>query len=86
MHIISQQIESSPDKFMRRSWLPPLNEVRTSVAGIICAEVEEVVIVPSATHGINTILHNPIRDEGDIILMSEPSSSTSWETYQNVPA
>ncbi len=54
---------------MRRSWLPLLNQVRTSLAEMIGADLGEVVLVPNATHGINTILRNIDWEDGDIIVM-----------------
>ncbi|GFZ51325.1 LOW QUALITY PROTEIN: hypothetical protein JCM24511_09085 [Saitozyma sp. JCM 24511] len=69
MHKLSEQCESNPDLFMRRSWLPLLNGVRSQVAEMIGAEVEECVIVPNATHGINTIVNNIEWAEGDKIVI-----------------
>jgi kynureninase len=56
---------------MRRSWLPLLNSVRSQVAEIIGADVEECVIVPNATHGINTIVNNIDWADGDKIVICE---------------
>jgi selenocysteine lyase/cysteine desulfurase len=62
------QIEGNPDRFMKRDWLPLLNDVRESAA-IIGAEAEECVIVPNTTHGVNTILHNIKWTPGDRIVI-----------------
>nr|XP_019007744.1 uncharacterized protein I206_07378 [Kwoniella pini CBS 10737]OCF46525.1 hypothetical protein I206_07378 [Kwoniella pini CBS 10737] len=69
MHKLSAQIESNPDKFMRRLWLPLLNKVRQEVSSMIGARQEEVVIVPNTTHGVNTILNNFEWADGDIIVV-----------------
>ena len=69
MHALSDQIESFPDLFMRRSWLPLLNDVRREVASLIGAQTNECVIVPNATHGINTIVSNIKWQAGDIIVI-----------------
>ncbi|WRT70899.1 uncharacterized protein IL334_007898 [Kwoniella shivajii] len=69
MRTLSDQIEQNPDLFMRRSWLPKLNKVRQEVSEMIGARLEEVVMVPNTTHGVNTILANLEWAEGDIILI-----------------
>lgn len=63
------QIEGNPDRFMKRDWLPLLNDVREKSAAIIGAKVEECVIVPNTTHGVNTILHNIKWTAGDRIVI-----------------
>ncbi|WWD07144.1 hypothetical protein V865_005241 [Kwoniella europaea PYCC6329] len=69
MRKLSDQIESNPDRFMRRTWLPILNKVREQVSEMIGARTEEVVIVPNTTHGVNTVLMNLNWEEGDIIVI-----------------
>jgi selenocysteine lyase/cysteine desulfurase len=69
MRKLSDQIEARPDLFMRRSYLPILEATRANVAKLIGAETDEVVIVPNATHGINTIVNNIKWAEGDIIVI-----------------
>jgi selenocysteine lyase/cysteine desulfurase len=71
------QIEGNPDRFMKRDWLPLLNDVREKSAGIIGAKAEECVIVPNTTHGVNTILHNIKWTAGDRIVICEPTSPLS---------
>jgi selenocysteine lyase/cysteine desulfurase len=63
------QIEGNPDRFMKRDWLPLLNDVREKSAEIIGAKTEECVIVPNTTHGVNTILHNMKWSAGDRIVI-----------------
>lgn len=63
------QIEGNPDRFMKRDWLPLLNDAREKSAGIIGAKTEECVIVPNTTHGVNTILHNIKWTAGDRIVI-----------------
>ncbi|ORY28005.1 pyridoxal phosphate-dependent transferase [Naematelia encephala] len=69
MHKLSDQIESNPDLFMRRSYFSLLEDVRERTAKLIGARTDEVVIVPNATHGINTIATNIKWVEGDVILI-----------------
>ncbi len=48
---------------------------RRQVAELIGTQNEEVVLVPNATHGLNTVLRNIEWREGDIILGGEYLSS-----------
>jgi len=68
------QIEGNPDRFMKRDWLPLLNDGREKSAAIIGAKVEECVIVPNTTHGVNTILHNIKWAAGDRIVICKSTS------------
>jgi cysteine sulfinate desulfinase/cysteine desulfurase-like protein len=61
-------IERNPDKFMRQTYLPLLTSVRGRLANFIGAESDEVVLVPNASHGINTVLKNFEWQEGDILI------------------
>ncbi|KAF5368027.1 hypothetical protein D9758_004330 [Tetrapyrgos nigripes] len=66
--VISRQVEQSPDSFIRKQ-LPPGNlEVRTRLAKMINADVDECVIVPSVSHGINVILNNIKWEPGDTLI------------------
>ena len=49
---------------------------RHLLANLIGAEIDEVVLVPNTTHGINTILRNFEWKEGDILLCSTKTFST----------
>lgn len=69
MRDLSEEIESCPDLFLRRTYLPLLNETRQKVADIIGAEQGEVVLVPNTTHGVFNVLQNIKWDEGDIIVI-----------------
>jgi selenocysteine lyase/cysteine desulfurase len=85
MRALSDEIERSPDRFMRRTWLPMLTKVREQVAGLLGATTEEVVMVPNTTHGVNNILSNIEWQDGDIIVLCESSSLESdlvHESYQ----
>lgn len=68
MRDLSEKIESCPDLFLRRTYLPLLNETRQKVADIIGAEQSEVVLVPNTTHGVFNVLENIKWDEGDVIV------------------
>jgi len=60
--------ERNPDKFHRIEYMPMLKEARKRVAELIGAEHDEVVLVPNATHGINTVLRNFEWREGDVLI------------------
>ena len=48
-----------------------LDNTRARVAKLIGAETDEVVFVPNATHGVNTVLRNFEWHEGDVLIDSE---------------
>lgn len=75
MRELSEKIESCPDLFLRRTYLPLLNETRQKVADIIGAEQSEVVLVPNTTHGVFNVLENIKWDEGDVIVLCRLSIS-----------
>ncbi|KZT73541.1 PLP-dependent transferase [Daedalea quercina L-15889] len=60
--------ERSPDKFHRVTYMGMQEEVRKQVADVVGAELDEIVLVPNATHGINTVLRNFEWKEGDVIV------------------
>lgn len=73
MRDLSEEIESCPDLFLRRTYLPLLNETRQKVADIIGAEQTEVVLVPNTTNGVFNVLENIKWDEGDVIVVCKLS-------------
>lgn len=65
---IAERIESNPDYFFRVDLAGELQGVRARVATLVNASVEEVVLVPNATHGVNVVLHNFEWSEGDVVV------------------
>lgn len=66
---LSSRIEANPDLFMKETYSDFLIHTRTRLAKFIEAgDTDEVVLVPNASHGINTILKNFDWHEGDIII------------------
>ncbi|KAF5364462.1 hypothetical protein D9758_010703 [Tetrapyrgos nigripes] len=61
---IADLAESNPDKFHRFEGLTVIIEF----IGIGKERADEVVFVPNASHGINTVLQNFIWEEGDILV------------------
>lgn len=50
--------------------------LRQTVAKLIGAELDEVVLVPNATHALNTVLRNFEWREGDVIVGCSSHSLT----------
>ena len=65
---MTDEVEASPDKFMRLKYGPALVGCRERVASLIGADVDECVLVPNAIHGINTVLRNISWNRGDVII------------------
>ncbi|KAI0926138.1 hypothetical protein AcW1_008381 [Taiwanofungus camphoratus] len=65
---LTMQVEGNPDKFHRIGYIPMLEEARKRVADLIGATHDEVVLLPNATHGINTVLRNIEWKEGDVLM------------------
>lgn len=60
--------EARPDTWIRYTYLDLLRESRTAIASLLGAQASEVVLVPNATTGMNTVLQNLVFEEGDVIL------------------
>ncbi|KAG9015085.1 hypothetical protein FRB94_004204 [Tulasnella sp. JGI-2019a] len=65
---ITKLAEGRPDLFFRITFKPLLKDVRARVAKLLGAETDECVLVPNASHGINTVLRNFTWKEGDIFV------------------
>ncbi|KAI0450791.1 aminotransferase family protein-like protein [Xylaria acuta] len=65
---LQSETEARPDTFIRFSYPKLLHQARSAVAPLLGADAEEVVFVPNALTGINTVLRNLVYVEGDIIL------------------
>jgi selenocysteine lyase/cysteine desulfurase len=68
---MSRKMDSAIDIFIRRKLEPMLVEVRKQLAPIINAELDELVLVPNATHGVNTVAMNIDWKDGDVIVVCE---------------
>ncbi|MCJ1282202.1 hypothetical protein MMC26_001525 [Xylographa opegraphella] len=66
-----RQLESQPDIFIRYTYPPLLDKARTATASLLNVPVEEVVFVPNATTGINTVLRGMKFENGDLIVHFE---------------
>ncbi|MCJ1478106.1 hypothetical protein MMC13_006782 [Lambiella insularis] len=71
LHHYQSLVESQPDTFLRYTYHPLLYQSRQAVASLFKVPVEEVVLVPNATTGINTVLRGMKWEEGDVIVYFE---------------
>ncbi|KAI0469001.1 aminotransferase family protein-like protein [Xylaria cf. heliscus] len=65
---LQSETEARPDTFIRFTYPKLLLQARSAVAPLLGADAEEVVFVPNALTGINTVLRNLVYVEGDVIL------------------
>src|SRR3989337_613468 len=57
-----------PDAFIVTEIPKLINESRTAIAPLLGASVDEVVLIPNATTGVNTVLRNLHFEKGDVIV------------------
>ncbi|GLB41511.1 putative aminotransferase class-V [Lyophyllum shimeji] len=77
-------IESNPDLFMRISLQPQLIDVRRRLAQLIGADVDEVVLVPNASMGVNTVLRNFEWETGDTLIGFNVTYGSVSKTIRNI--
>ncbi|KAM0332939.1 hypothetical protein ACHAQA_001595 [Verticillium albo-atrum] len=65
---LQSESEARPDTFIRYTYLELLKESRAAIASLLGASPGEVVLIPNATTGVNTVLRNVALDQGDVIL------------------
>ncbi|KAK0647112.1 aminotransferase family protein-like protein [Cercophora newfieldiana] len=63
---------------------PRLKECRALIAPLLGADTDEVVFVPNATTGVNTVLRNLVYQEGDIIIYPETIYSSCRGTVESL--
>lgn len=66
----AREVEKNPDRFMRLTYTPLLKESRNKVAQFLEVDTDDIVLVPNATHGVNTVLRNFIWNKDDVIIFS----------------
>lgn len=64
---LQDETEARPDLFIRKRLPKLLDESRAAIAPLLDVPVDEVVFVPNATTGVNTVLRNLVFGEGDLI-------------------
>ncbi|KAI1170948.1 putative aminotransferase family protein [Nemania sp. FL0916] len=69
---LQSEAEAAPDRFIVLEWSSRLRESRAAAAGLLnCKSVDDVVFVPNATVGIDTVLKNIVWEKGDVVLVYE---------------
>ena len=81
---LQHETESRPDTFIRYTYLKLLGEARAAVAPLLGADVGEVVFVPNATTGANTVLRNLDLQEGDVVLCFKSIYGACLKTIQSL--
>ncbi|RDB27630.1 Hercynylcysteine sulfoxide lyase [Hypsizygus marmoreus] len=81
---LTLKIESNPDHFHRISYLPLLVDVRRRLAQLIGVDTDEVVLVPNASVGVNTVLRNFEWEEGDTLIAFNTTYASVKKTIQNL--
>ena len=75
---IGDEVEGNPDKFIRLTYEALWIRCRERIAKLLGAGIDECVLVPSATHGVNTVLWNIDWKKGDAIIKSMASITFPW--------
>ncbi|MEH2149301.1 aminotransferase class V-fold PLP-dependent enzyme [Nostoc sp.] len=55
---LRSQIEQEPLRFFGREWEPLLDDARSKLAAFVGADVQDLVFVPNATTGVNSVLRS----------------------------
>ncbi|KAI1123842.1 putative aminotransferase family protein [Nemania abortiva] len=69
--VLQTEVEEAPDKFIVLDWPPRLRESRAAAAGVLRCDTDDLVFVPNATTGVDTILKNLAWAPGDVVLVYE---------------
>lgn len=78
------ETEARPDTFIRYTYLKLLKESRSAVAPLLGADPGEVVFVPNATTGVNTVLRNLSSSPGDVVLCFSTIYGACSKTMQAI--
>ena len=81
---IQGKTESRSDPFVRFTIPKLLSKSREAVAPLLGASFEEVVFMPNATTGVNTVLRNLIYNDGDVILYLSTAYGACEKTILHV--
>ncbi|ESZ99465.1 hypothetical protein SBOR_0128 [Sclerotinia borealis F-4128] len=79
-----EQCTSRPDTFYIYSLPKLIDESRNAVAPLLGADPREVVLVPNATTGVNTVLRNLKWEEGDLIVYFSTIYDACEKTVESV--
>lgn len=81
---IQLETEQKPDSFLRYKYPKLLSHSREILAPLIGADKDEVVFVPNASTGINTVLRNLHFDDGDVALYFNTIYAACLKTLQSL--
>ena len=73
-----------PDTFIVRDLPVLIDESRAAIAPLLGVETDEVVFVPNATTGVNTVLRNLKWEEGDVVVYLSTIYSACEKTIASV--
>lgn len=73
---LGRQCDARPDLWWRRTADPLILEARQSVATLLDVDVDECVLVPNATSGLNHVIRNIHWKAGDVIV----ANSTTYDS------
>lgn len=76
-----RSIERNIDRFIKLRLSEYIDPARHRMAEYLGAGPEEIVFVPSCSHGLNTVLRNLLWNEGDIIV----GGTYRLPIYQSIP-
>lgn len=78
------ETEARPDTFIRYTYPKLLQAARSAIAPLLGANADEVVFIPNATTGINTVLRNIDFIEGDAVIHFNTIYGACLKTLQSV--
>lgn len=76
--------EAKPDTFLRYTYPKLLADSRAAIAPLVGAHTDEVVFVPNATTGVNTVLRNLHFVNGDVALHFNTIYPACLKTLQSL--
>lgn len=81
---LQSESEARPDTFIRYTYLELLHESRSAIAPLLGADAGEVVLVPNATTGVNTVLRNIQFRRDDTVLYFNTIYGACLKTIQSL--
>jgi selenocysteine lyase/cysteine desulfurase len=81
---LQSESEARPDTFIRYTYLKLLEKSRAAIAPLLGADPGEVVLVPNATTGVNTVLRNLPFSEGDVVICFDAIYGACLKTLQSL--
>ncbi|KAI8944510.1 aminotransferase family protein-like protein [Xylaria longipes] len=68
---LQSEAEAAPDRFIVLDWAARLREARAAAAQLLSCATDDLVFVPNATTGIDTVFKNLKFRPGDVVLVYE---------------